>query len=325
MNRQYRPALVILAVGLIPLALSLFAGTDLTWLLLLPATALPVAVLLAVRARFGLAVRPAALLGGGVIAPLIAIASQPLVAAFAYAFFLGFAGSGRQLFEALRVDPPLTTALASPWVILMLVEVALVVPIVEELAKATGASLGQPRSRQQAFLAGVTAGCAFAAIENILYVGSAALSGGPWQAVAAIRMLSGAVHPLATGLTMLGYREWKARGDGGALLRGYLSAVGVHMLWNGSTIVAGVVATDMFIGSAPARYGVISLTYVAMLGVSLAAALWQVARTVAGDADGVLHWELNSGEALGAWIVLASTLLVPVSILLLAFPGFYRG
>src|ERR1700719_1200774 len=100
MNRQYRPALIILAVGLIPLALSLFAGTDLTWLLLLPATALPVAVLLAVRARFGLAVRPAALIGGGVIAPLIAIASQPLVAAFAYAFFLGFAASGRQLFES---------------------------------------------------------------------------------------------------------------------------------------------------------------------------------------------------------------------------------
>ena len=36
------------------------------------------------------------------------------------------------------------------------------VPFVEELAKALGARLASPQSRQQAFMAGVTAGCAFA-------------------------------------------------------------------------------------------------------------------------------------------------------------------
>lgn len=325
MNRAYRPAVIVLAIGLLPLAASLFAGSQTSWALVLPAIALPVAVLLAVRARLGLDIAPAALAGGGLVAPLIALLSQPFVAAFAYAFFLGFGDSGRRLFDALRVDPHLTTALASPWVILLLAEVALVVPFVEEFAKALGASFARPLSRQQAFLAGVTAGCAFAAIENILYVSSGAMSGGPWEAVVAIRMLGAAVHPLATGLTMLGYREWKAYGDGGALLRGYLSAAGVHMLWNGSTLVCGVVVTAIFTSGTPDHYGVIALTYAAMLGVVLGAALWQVTRTAASGDAGVLRWRLNDGEALAAWTVLASTLLVPVSILLLAFPGFYRG
>jgi len=325
MNRAYTPALSVLAAGLLPLALSLFAGTSLSWALFLPAVALPVVVLLAVRARLGLDVSPAALLGGGLLAPTIAIASQPLVAGFAYAFFLGFSDSGRSLLEALRVDPKLTTALASPWVLLLLAEVALVVPFVEEFAKALGASLAQPRSRQQAFLAGVTAGCAFAAVENILYAGSAAAFGGPWEAMAAVRMLGVAVHPLATGLTMLGYREWKAYHDERRLLRGYLSASGVHMLWNGSNLVAGVAVTAIFTSATPGPYGVIALVYAATLGVALAGALWQVTRTAATEESGVLRWQLNSGETLATWTVLASSLLVPVSILLLAFPGFYRG
>ncbi|HTE86299.1 MAG TPA: hypothetical protein VK821_16375, partial [Dehalococcoidia bacterium] len=113
--------------------------------------------------------------------------------------------------------------------------------------------------------------------------------------------------------------------DEGKLVRGYLSAAGVHMLWNGSTIVAGVAVTAIFTSATPGHYGVIALVYAATLGVALAGALWQVTRTAATEESGVLRWQLNSGETLATWTVLASSLLVPVSILLLAFPGFYRG
>jgi hypothetical protein len=54
-------------------------------------------------------------LGGGVVGPIVAIASHASVGAFAYAFFLGFADAGRGLLDALRLDPRLQEVLASPW------------------------------------------------------------------------------------------------------------------------------------------------------------------------------------------------------------------
>src|SRR5581483_7027395 len=99
MNRAYRPAAIVLAIGLLPLAISLLTGSRSAGPLVLPAIALPIAVLIAVRTRLGLKISDAALVGGALLAPAIAIASQPLVAAFAYAFFLGFADSGRKLLD----------------------------------------------------------------------------------------------------------------------------------------------------------------------------------------------------------------------------------
>jgi RsiW-degrading membrane proteinase PrsW (M82 family) len=325
MSSQYRPAFIVLVIGMLPLAASLFAGTWLGWALLLPAVALPIAILLAIRAAMGLNVSVAAALGGALVAPPIAIVGESILPAYAFAFFLGFATSGRTVLEALRVDPQLATALSSPWTIVLLVDVAVVAPFVEEAAKALGASFARPQSREQAFLAGVTAGCAFAAVENIIYVAFGGLFSGPWVAIATVRMLGAAVHPLATGLTMLGYHEWRARGAGGALVRGYLSAVGVHALWNGTITLSFVVVTAIFESGTPSHYGVIALCYAAALGVALAGALWQVTRSVLEQRQRVLSWDLNSGEGLAAWTLLASTLLIPVSILLLAFPSFYRG
>jgi hypothetical protein len=261
-----------------------------------------------------------------VVGPLIAILAHPLVAGFAIAFLLGFADSGRHLIDALQADPRLATALTSPWVLLLLIELATVAPITEEFAKALGAVISRPKSRREAFLFGVAAGTAFAIVENILYATLGFGYGSPWSAIAVGRSMGAAVHPLACGLVMLGWWEWRQTRSIGALLKGYLYGVGIHALWNGSLLVVGVVETVFTVhGSTPGPLVPIALTYAAMLGVILAATLRMVTVGIADDRPPFQAVTFRTGRPIAVWVVLSASLMVPVALLVLAFPAFYRG
>ncbi len=327
MKRPYLFALLAGALGIGSIGWVLFTGLEAPPILLFVAAAsAPSAVLASVWGRLGgpFPLRP--LLIGAVVGPFVAILAHPLVAAFAVAFLLGFADSGRHLVDALRVDPSLTTALASPWVLLLLIELATVAPITEEFAKALGAVISRPKTRREAFLFGVAAGTAFAIVENVLYATLGFAFGSPWPAIAVGRSVGAAVHPLACGLVMIGWWEWRQTGRIGAVLRGYLSGIGIHALWNGSLLVVFVIETVLSAGdNAPAGLAPIALTYAAMLGVILAAALRMVTAGIAEDRPPFEAVSFRTARPIAIWVVLSASLMVPVALLVLAFPAFYRG
>jgi RsiW-degrading membrane proteinase PrsW (M82 family) len=289
--------------------------------LVLGAAGAPIGVLLVVRARTGPWGRePRAAVGGGLVGPVVAIASHALVAAFAYAFFLGFAETGRGLLDALRVDPRVQELLGSPWVIVLMVDLAVVAPLTEEAGKALGAFwFGRPEGRREAFLAGAAAGTGFAVVENVLYAGLASAFGGPWQAVVLARTLGAAVHPLASGLVAVGVHEGR-RGGAGAAMRGFGAGAGVHALWNGSLVVL-VVAATVTPGGDRTPAELVQLAFSAALGAVLGAVLW----IRAGGAAAPQREPTWTRAALAAWILLCAAVLVPVVVIVLAFPSFYPG
>jgi RsiW-degrading membrane proteinase PrsW (M82 family) len=310
--------LILAAIGLTAWsALAPSGGADAA--LVVGAAAAPIGVLLAVRARTGAFPRELhAAAGGGVVGPVVAIVSHTFVAAFAYAFFLGFAEAGRALLDALRVDPRAHDVIASPWFILLLVEVVVVAPLTEEAGKALGAFwFGRPRDRREAFLAGVAAGTGFAVVENLLYVGLAAAFGGPWQAVVLARTLGAAVHPLASGIVAVGAWDARTRGTG-ALLRGYLTGVGVHALWNGTIVV---LAAASAVGQGPSGdvVGIAELVFSGVLGIALGGALWIRSGRVFDQRRPALGW---SRPVVAGWVLLCASLVVPVAIGVLVFPSF---
>lgn len=319
-DRTYAAAVgtILLAIGAAVWAA--LAPSDATAaLMIVGACAAPVGVMVAVRRRVGAsAFDPDAAAAGAIVGPIVAVASHAVVAAFAAAFFLGFADAGRRLLDAFQVDPRLEDLLASPWVVLLLVDLAVVAPLTEEAGKVLGALWwGKPATRRGAFLAGVEAATGFAVVENLLYAGITAAFGGPWQAVALARTLGAAVHPLASGLAALGVHD-RRTGGAGALLRGFGAGVGVHALWNGSLVILAIAGTAL---GAPSDAQLVQLAFALVLGAALGAALWIRAGRVAPDAPAPA-WSL---PAVAGWIVLAASLVVPVVVIVLAFPSFYAG
>jgi RsiW-degrading membrane proteinase PrsW (M82 family) len=321
MSIGYRTAIAVGAIGLGSILWGLLAPA-LPQPFAFAAAILPVAVLLAVRERIGGTLQPSAGVGGAAIGVVVALLSHGLVLGFAYLFFLGFADQAVALLESLRIDPELTTVLASPWTILLLAELVLVAPLTEETGKAIGAVLSRPTDRRQAFLAGVTAGTGFAIAENLVY---AAFLGVPWNAILLARSLGAAVHPLASGLVMVGWWEWREGRGLSVLARRFLAGAGVHALWNGSLVVLTVTETAFVVGQTAETFAQVSLVYSAALGAILAAGLWRVTGSVAADRERLAPVDLREASTVGAWTVLAASFLVPVAMLLLAFPDFYGG
>jgi hypothetical protein len=291
--------------------------------LVIGAAVAPVGVFMAVRARLGpFKGETAAALGGGLVGPIVAIATHAFVGLFAYAFLLGFAETGKGLLDALKVDPRLQEILASPWIVLLLIDVAVVAPLTEEAGKVLGAFwFGRPRDRREAFLAGVAAGTGFAVVENILYAGLAVAFGGPWQAVVLARTLGAAVHPLASGLVALGEQDRREGRDVASLLRGFGAGVGVHALWNGSLVVLAVAATVGEGNAGGEAAELVQLVFAAAMGVVLGAVLWIRAGRLMGSPSEPA-WSL---AAVVGWVLLAASLSVPVAVIVLVFPSFYLG
>ena len=285
------------------------------------AAGLPLAVLFAVSGRANTSAPLSSMMAGATLGPLTAVVGHLFVFAFAYAFFLGFAEAAVSLLETVRLDPALVDLAGSPWTLLLLFEVVVFAPFVEEIGKGVAGWLRLPRKRSEAFMAGVAAGVGFAIVENIFYAVGGLLLEGSWQAIVIARSLGAAVHPLASGLVVMGWWEWRARRDAGLLARRFLMGVGVHALWNGSIVVLGIVGeaygVDELIG-----LGSLGLVYAAGLGVVAMGVLWRVTSTLAADHVALADFAGTDANAIGAWVVLASSLLIPIALLFLAYPRF---
>lgn len=288
------------------------------------AAGLPLAVLLAMSGRTRTRPPVDAVLAGGTLGPISALLGHAFVFAFAYAFFLGFAEAALSLIETFRIDPALVNVAGSPWTLLLFFELVLVAPLVEEIGKGLAGWIRRPRTRVEAFMAGVGAGVGFAIVENVIYATGGLFFEGSWVAIATARTLGAAVHPLAGGIVVLGWWEWRARRDAGLLARRLLIGVGVHAVWNGSIVVMGIVGEsfgiDELIG-----IGSLSLLYSAGLGAVAMGVLWRVASLVTADHAELGDFVGTDARTLGVWAVLASSLLIPIALLFLAYPGFVGG
>lgn len=322
MKNEYVFALVAAAVAVAAGAAGVWLDFDAAFPWLVAAAAAgPVAVLAAISGRLEVGVTPPAVVGGGTVGPLMAVASHAAVGVFVYAFVIGFADTFTDLLDRFRADPELIDVLSSPWLLVSLISVAAVAPLTEEAGKAVGAAFARPSTRREAFLAGAAAGVGFAVVENLLYVGFASWFGGPWPVIALGRLLGVAVHPLASGLVMLGWWEWRQDRKLMTLLRGYLAGVGVHALWNGSVVVFGAVETAYGLSGSTIGAGRIGLGYLVGLGAVVAVGLWRLTEMVGGG--GRLEASAKEGRVVAGWLVVTASILVPVTIMILAFPDFY--
>ncbi len=219
-------------------------------------------------------------------------------------------------------------ALTNPGLVFLLIQVAVVAPLVEEVAKplATLPLVGR-LPRREAFLVGAAAGVGFAAVENILYAASGyGFWRNFWVGVLLLRSI-GAVHPLGSGLMALAWRDL-FNGEPGARrawLRRFAVAAGMHALWNGGLTVVTVLAGAEFFGQLPPE---LDLLGVSMGGVTLAliivlglTSLW-LGRSIAQQAQQPeLRLEaapdarlILSDRALVVWALLCLVALVPLGI-----------
>jgi len=321
MNRSYISAAGIALLGVGVAAVSVMGPDAVGFIgLVLVSAAMPVAVLLAVLGKLRRKVPAVALVSGGTLAIGMSLAGYALVGGTAY-FVLG--GFAEWLADSVdgAIDTDLMSVLTDPWMILVAIEMVVLAPLIEEFSKAVSARLTRPTDRISALLAGVSAGVGFAIVENIFYAMGSLFDVGGWEVVALVRMLGSAVHPVAAGLVSLGWWEFRNRGDRVGSLKLMAMGVGVHAVWNGVLVVVFVVSVAFSGDATPLESLLVTISFAGALGAIIAVGGWQsLNRVAAGDA---LDPVVDPGDAakMSAWVVVASTMLIPAIVVALALSG----
>lgn len=188
----------------------------------------------------------AAVLAGAV--ELIAMISMGAMAAILTAALPGGQASLEELSRQLQSpavmqDPQvLLSTLLSPalWLAVLLV-IAVLAPVIEEIAKSLGvvfAGMARKRlSRPQAFALGIMAGAGFSVAEAL--INGALQLPSAWAAVVLLRAGTAVIHCLATGLMALGWHALLVRRERGGFAALALASVVLHGAWNA---VAGLLA-----------------------------------------------------------------------------------
>lgn len=229
-----------------------------------------------------------------------------------------------ELFTALAGEN-IAAAVTSPGFIYILIQVAIVAPVAEELAKplATLAVISR-LSRRDAFLVGAMAGAGFATVENVLYAGFGFHF---WAGILMVRALGGAVHPLGSGLVALGWRD-VLRGEP-KVWRNWLTrfgmAAGMHALWNGGSLLVITLAGAQFFGELPPEIDVLGLsaagTTLALLIILGLVALWlggsiaqNMESTAGRDQQPVAANFTLSNRSIAIWALTCLVAIVPAGI-----------
>jgi RsiW-degrading membrane proteinase PrsW (M82 family) len=206
--------------------------------------------------------------------------------------------------------------------VVLLVTAAVLAPLTEEPAKAVGATFARAETLRGAFLAGVTAGAGFSIVEHAFYALPAAEYGDDWVQVLLLRSVSGAMHPLASGLVYLGWWEFRRTNARRALVRGPALGAGLHAAWNSTAVVVEGVSDAVTEGNLPRPLATLGLVYVGVVGIAIALFLWRTIKMVAG-APGlppaeapVVEWPPDRR----AGIILGIALFVPLALLVVILP-----
>jgi RsiW-degrading membrane proteinase PrsW (M82 family) len=266
-----------------------------------------------------------ALAAGATLGVFIALLLEILLPAAVLALVAGLADvalpGARALLDALA-GKDVAAAVANPGFVFMFVELAIIAPLAEELAKPLVVLplLGR-LARRDAFLVAAMAGAGFAAMENVVY----AAAGLPlWAGILIVRATGGAIHPLGAGLVGMGWRD-VLRGEPQAGLKWaarFGIAVALHALWNGGSLLIITLAGVHFFGEMPPEIGILGLsaagTTLAFLIVLGLFALW-LGRTIARR--GAAPEQLLSGpqfvladRSVAIWALACLAAIVPAGI-----------
>ena len=219
--------------------------------------------------------------GGATVSVFIAIALEILLPVVILTLVFNLAdtvsSSVRVILRALS-SADVAQALTDPGFIFIFLQIALIAPLAEEIAKPlVTLPLLRNLNKQEAFWVGAMAGVGFAALENIIYA-SAGLT--IWAGILLVRALGSALHPLGSGLVAQGWRD-VLRGEkdaGKNWLRRYGIAVAVHAAWNGGSLLVITLSGARFFGELPSQIDVLGLsaagTTLAFLIVLGLSALW---------------------------------------------------
>lgn len=280
---------------------------------------------------------------GGTFSVLLAILLETILPLLGLVLVNGlydaFASAWRQIIDELA-GGSVAQAITSYGFIIALVQLAVIAPLAEELAKPLFIlplirRAGGPRL---AFTLGATAGLGFAAVENLIYTGMGVSA---WPGVLALRGLGAAIHPLGAGLSALGwYEAFQAQAAGlpagRVWLKRFAMAVGLHALWNGGSLVIITLSVAQFFGPAPARLDILGVTLfgsVLALLVVAGAAAWaglrvDWSRPVQDEAEAPeagasppasagLPSDLDPDRALAIWAVACLVVILPLGLAVL--------
>jgi RsiW-degrading membrane proteinase PrsW (M82 family) len=269
-----------------------------------------------------------ALAGGATIGFLLALILEVLFPAIVLVLVLDLAGTALDSSEAVLsslAGQNIASAITSPGFIYLLVQVAAIAPLAEELAKPlVTLPLVRRLPRHEAFWVGAMAGAGFAALENAIY---AALGLRFWAGILVVRALGGAIHPLGTGLTALSWRDILS-GETNAWRQGVVRsaiAAGMHALWNGGSLLVITLAGAQFFGHLPEEIDVLGLsaagTTLAVLVILGLAALW-VGRAIGDRLQSTAEQEGKpmevsftlSDRTMAIWALACLAAIVPVGI-----------
>lgn len=269
-------------------------------------------------------------IGGATVGVGVAIVLEILLPAFVLALILDVARSVLRQVESLLdalASQRIADALTNPGFLYLLVQLAVIAPLAEEVAKPlVTLPLLKRLSRYEAFWVGALAGAGFAALENVLYAGFGYFF---WAGILVVRALGSAIHPLGAGLVAVAWRDI-VRGEPGAwrtLFKRFGLAVGMHALWNGGSLIAVTLASAQFFGELPPDIAVLGLsaggTTLALLAVLGLGALWMgraVARMLTASratSDDALAADVAlvfNDRAVALWAIACVVAIVPAGI-----------
>lgn len=266
--------------------------------------------------------------GGATVSVFIAIVLEILLPVIALSLVFNLADTladnFRDLLRALSNDD-VAEALTNPGFIFIFVQIAVIAPLAEEIAKPLiTLPLLRRLGRREAFWVGAMAGAGFAALENVIY---ATVGFSIWGGILLVRAVGGALHPLGSGLVAQGWRD-VLRGEkdaGKNWLKRYGIAVAIHAAWNGGSLLVITLGGARFFGELPPELDVLGLSaagttlaFLVILGLS---ALW-IGRAYGHD-EPILPTEettsadarfLPSDRAVAIWALACLIAIVPAGI-----------
>jgi RsiW-degrading membrane proteinase PrsW (M82 family) len=330
--RHWAIATVSFTVTLVAIVMTLLGGANDVVALMFAAVGTPISVFLLMKAVLAppAGTRPGVvpLILGATIVPFIVIAVGALFTAFVVMMIEPLRGAAIDLGDELSFDSNFTDLLLTGWAFFLLVELAVVAPLLEETLKPLGALVARPRSRSEALIFGAAAGAGFAAIENIIYASGSFWGTEWWAPISVVRMSGSALHLLGTALITLAVFELKKPKEQRliSVAGAYGLALGVHAAWNGSIAVAILLFAgneQLGLSGDALAWGTGLLTLLAAFGVVLLAALLAIARAVRNDEPlrRIASMDsLGQSEQIAAWALLTTLLLVPIGIAVTVFP-----
>lgn len=266
--------------------------------------------------------------GGATVSVFIAIVLEILLPVIILSLVFNLAdtvsSTMRELLRALS-SVEIADALTNRGFIFIFVQIAIIAPLAEEIAKPlVTLPLLRHLNKQEAFWVGAMAGAGFAALENVIYTTSGLTI---WAGILIVRALGSALHPLGSGLMAQGWQD-VLRGEknsGKNWLRRFGIAVAVHAAWNGGSLLVITLGGARLFGNLPPEIDVLGLSaagttlaFLIILGIS---ALWIGRayghnRPILSTEDSALSdaRSMLSDRAIAIWALACLVAIVPAGI-----------